>query len=173
MSNSLRPHESQNARPPCPSPTPGVYSNSCTSSQWWRSAISSSVILFSCPQPLSALAFFLMSQLFYEVATINIFLCNDDITLFLLICYFSLWQKEAHFISITFTKICKYEPMQTEFVKKRWGTKEKMITHIFKTLSIAMTTGTLLNASKRSISSENKSVLKNVIWKNRILNFNE
>ena len=50
MSDSLRPHESQHARPPCPSPTPGVYSNSCLSSQWCHPAITSSVALFSsCP----------------------------------------------------------------------------------------------------------------------------
>ena len=41
MSNSLQPHESQHARPPCPSPTPGDYSNSCPSSRWCHSAISS------------------------------------------------------------------------------------------------------------------------------------
>ena len=40
MSNTLRPHESQHARPPCPSPTPGVYSNSCPLSQWCHPAIS-------------------------------------------------------------------------------------------------------------------------------------
>ena len=51
MSNSLKPHESQHSRPPCPSPTPGVYSNSCPLSQWCHPAISSSVIPFSsCPQ---------------------------------------------------------------------------------------------------------------------------
>ena len=47
VSNSLRPHESQHARPPCPSPTPGVYSNSCPLSQWCHPDISSSVIPFS------------------------------------------------------------------------------------------------------------------------------
>ena len=52
MSNSLLPHESQHARPPCPSPTRRVYSNSCPSSQWCHPAISSSVVLFSCPQSL-------------------------------------------------------------------------------------------------------------------------
>ena len=53
VSNSLRPHESQHARPPCPSPTHGVYSNSCPSSQWCHPAISSSVIPFSsCSQAL-------------------------------------------------------------------------------------------------------------------------
>ena len=64
-SNSLRPHESQHARPPCPSPTPGVYSDSCPSSRWCHPAISSSVVLFSsCPQSLPALGSFPMSQLF-------------------------------------------------------------------------------------------------------------
>ena len=53
VSDSLRPHESQHARPPCPSPTPGVHSNSCPSSQWYHPAISFSVIPFSsCPQSL-------------------------------------------------------------------------------------------------------------------------
>ena len=52
VSDSLWPHESQHARPPCPSPTPGVHSDSCPSSQWWHPAISSSVVLFSsCPNP--------------------------------------------------------------------------------------------------------------------------
>ena len=46
MSSSLRPHELQQARPPCPSPTPGVHSDSCPSSQWCHPAISSSVIPF-------------------------------------------------------------------------------------------------------------------------------
>ena len=61
----LRPHESQHARPPCPLPTPGVYSNSCPSSRWCHSAISSSVNRFSsCPQSLPASGSFPMSQLF-------------------------------------------------------------------------------------------------------------
>ena len=65
VSNSLRPHELQHARPPCPSPTPGVHSNSCPSSQWCHPAISSSVIPFSsCPQSLPASGSFPMSQLF-------------------------------------------------------------------------------------------------------------
>ena len=65
MSDSLRPHESQHARPPCPSPTPGVYSNSCLSNWWCHPAISSSVVPFSsCPQPLPASGSFPMSQLF-------------------------------------------------------------------------------------------------------------
>ena len=64
-SNSLWCHESQHARPPCPSPTPGVHTNSCPSSQWCHPAISSSVVPFSsCPQSLPASESFLMSQLF-------------------------------------------------------------------------------------------------------------
>ena len=61
----LRPHESQHARPPCPSPTPGVHSDSRPSSQWCHPAISSSVVPFSsCPQFLPASESFPMSQLF-------------------------------------------------------------------------------------------------------------
>ena len=65
VSNSLRPHELQHARPPCPSPTPRVHLNSCPSSQWCHPAISSSVVPFSsCPQSLPASESFPMSQLF-------------------------------------------------------------------------------------------------------------
>ena len=65
MSDSLRPHESQHARPPCPLPTPGVHSNSRRSSQWCHPVISSSVVPFSsCPQSLPASQSFPMSQLF-------------------------------------------------------------------------------------------------------------
>ena len=65
VSDSLRPHESQHARPPCPSPSPGVHSDSHPSSQWCHPAISSSVIPFSyCPQSLPASETFPMSQLF-------------------------------------------------------------------------------------------------------------
>ena len=65
VSDSLRPHELQHTRPPCPSPTPGVPLNSCPSSQWCHPAISSSVIPFSsCPQSLPASESFPMSQLF-------------------------------------------------------------------------------------------------------------
>ena len=65
VSDSLRPHESQHARPPCPSPSPGVYSNSCPSHRWCHPANSSSVVPFSsCPQSLPASEPFPMSQLF-------------------------------------------------------------------------------------------------------------
>ena len=53
VSDSLQPHESQHTRPPCPSPTPGVHSDSCPSSRWCHPAISSSVVpFFFCPQSL-------------------------------------------------------------------------------------------------------------------------
>ena len=65
VSDSLRPHESQHARPPCPSPSLGVHSNSHPSSCWCHPAISSSVVPFSsCPQSLPASESFPMSQLF-------------------------------------------------------------------------------------------------------------
>ena len=65
VSNSLQPHESHHARPPCPSPTPRVYSNSCPLSWWCHPAISSSVVPFSsCPQSFPASGSFPMSQLF-------------------------------------------------------------------------------------------------------------
>ena len=64
MSDSLQPHELQHARPPCPSPTPGVYSNLCPLSQWCHPTISSSIILFSCLQSFPASGPFQMSQPF-------------------------------------------------------------------------------------------------------------
>ena len=65
VADFLQPHELQPARPPCPSPTPGVHSDSRASSPWCHPAISSSVIPFSsCPQSLSASESFPMSQLF-------------------------------------------------------------------------------------------------------------
>ena len=65
QSDSLRPHELQHARPPCPSPTPGVHWDSCPLSRWCHLAILSSVVPFSsCPQSLPASESFPMSQLF-------------------------------------------------------------------------------------------------------------
>ena len=64
MSDSLWPHESQHARPPCPSPTPGVHPNPCPSSRWCHPTILSSVVPFSsCPQSFPASGSFPMSQL--------------------------------------------------------------------------------------------------------------
>ena len=65
VSNSLRPHELQHTRPPCPSPTSGVHPNPCPLSQWCHPAISSSVVPFSsCPQSFPASESFPTSQLF-------------------------------------------------------------------------------------------------------------
>ena len=64
VSDSLRPHESQHARPPCPSPTPGVHSDSDPSSWWCHPAIASVVPFSSCPQSLPASGSFPVSQLF-------------------------------------------------------------------------------------------------------------
>ena len=84
MSDSLWPHESQHARPPCPSPTPGVHSDSRPLKRWCHPAISSSVVPFSsCPQSLPASESFLMSQLFAwggqstEVSALASFLPKD------------------------------------------------------------------------------------------------
>ena len=64
-SDSLQPHDLQHARPPCPSPSPRVHSDSRPLSQWFHAAISSSVFPFSsCPQSLPASESFPMSQLF-------------------------------------------------------------------------------------------------------------
>ena len=65
MYDSLQPHEPQQARPPCPSPTPGVHPNPCPLSRWCHPTISSSVIPFSsCPQSFPASGSFQMSQVF-------------------------------------------------------------------------------------------------------------
>ena len=65
MSDSLKPHELQHARPPCPLPIPGVYANSCPLSQWWHPTISSSVIPFSsCLRSFPTSGSFQMSQFF-------------------------------------------------------------------------------------------------------------
>ena len=64
MSDSLRPHGLEHARPPCPSPTPGVYSNSCPLSWWRHPTISSSVVPLSCFQSFPASGSFQMSQFF-------------------------------------------------------------------------------------------------------------
>ena len=71
VSNSLRPHESQHARAPCPSPSPGVHSNSHPSSRWCHPAISSSVVPFSsCPQSLPSIRVFSNESTLHEVAKV-------------------------------------------------------------------------------------------------------
>ena len=63
ISDSLRPHEPQHTRPPCPSPTPGVLPNPCPLSRWCHPTISSSIVPFSfCPQSFPASGSFQMNQ---------------------------------------------------------------------------------------------------------------
>ena len=65
VSDSLRPHESQHARPPCSSPTPGIHPNPCPSSWWCHPTIPSSVVPFSsCPQSFPSSESFPVSQFF-------------------------------------------------------------------------------------------------------------
>ena len=64
VSDSVRPHEPQHARPPCPSPTPGVHPNPCSLSQWCHPTTSSSSIFSSCLQSFPASESFQRSQLF-------------------------------------------------------------------------------------------------------------
>ena len=86
MSDSLRPHERQHARPPCPSPTPRVYSNSCPSSRWCHPTISFFVVPFSsCPKSFPASGSLPMSQLFISggqsigvSASTSVFLMNTQ-----------------------------------------------------------------------------------------------
>ena len=71
MSDSLRPHEWQHTRPPCPSPTPRFYSDSLPSSQWCHPAISSSVVHFSsCPHPSQHQSLFQWVNSSHEVAKV-------------------------------------------------------------------------------------------------------
>ena len=72
MSDSLQPHESQHARPPCPSPSPGVHSNSHPLSRWCHPAISSSVFPFSCPQSLPASESFPMSHYLLQISRVKL-----------------------------------------------------------------------------------------------------
>ena len=77
VSDSLRPCESQHARPPCPSPTPGVHSDSRPSSQWCHPAISSSVVPFSsCPQSLPAAESFPIYPFYYCARRISVSLAT-------------------------------------------------------------------------------------------------
>ena len=77
VSDPLRPHESQHARPPCPSPNPRVHSDSCPSSRWCHPAISFSAIPFSsCPQSLPASEFFQWVNSSHEVAKVLEFQLN-------------------------------------------------------------------------------------------------
>ena len=84
VSDSLRPHESQHARPPCPSPFPRVHSNSHPTSRWCHLAVLSSVVPFSsCPQSLPASESCPMSQLYawggQSIVPSNLAICNNNL----------------------------------------------------------------------------------------------
>ena len=106
LSDSSRPHESQHARLPCPSPSPGVHLNSYPLSRWCHPPISSSVVPFSsCPQSLPASESFPMSQLFAwggqstgvsALASLWLFNCFSKTPLFLKFLYLLL--RECHFL---------------------------------------------------------------------------
>ena len=75
VSDSLQPHESQHARPPCPSPTPRVHSDSCPSSQWCHPAISSSVVPLSfCPNPSQHQSLFQWVNSFFFLSKVFLFI---------------------------------------------------------------------------------------------------
>ena len=100
MSDSLRPHELQHARSPCPSPTPGVHSDSRPSSQWCHPAISSSgVPVSSCPHSLPASESFPMSQLFAWCGQSTLQSTNIlKNSIFILDLYIGIWAS-IHWIS--------------------------------------------------------------------------
>ena len=101
MSNSLRPHESQHSRPPCPSPTPRVHSNSCPSSWWCHPAISSSVVPFSsCPQFLPVSGLFQWISTLHEVAKVREF------------------QLEHHYFQLTPLEWTGWIPLQSKGLSK-------------------------------------------------------
>ena len=138
VSDSLRPHESQHARPPCPSPTPRVHSNSRPSSPWCHPAISSSVVPFSsCPQCLPASESFPMSQLFAwrgqsaGVSALASFLPKTPT--YLAIPLLGIYTKETRierdrctqmFITALFTIVRTWKqprcPLADEWIRKLW-----------------------------------------------------
>ena len=122
VSNSLRPHESQHTRPPCPSPTHGVHSNSRPSSGWCHPAISSSVIPFSsCPQSLPGSGSFPMSQLFAwggqstGVSALASFFPKNT-------------QDSKYYLMIMEPYLCKQIPVSPFYRWRNWGQKGKRFT---------------------------------------------
>ena len=96
VTDSLQPHESQHARPPCPSPTPRVYSNLCPSSRWCLPAISSSVVPFSsCPQSLPASGPFQTARLFQIKKFPNTFTFSKILNIQeFALTYFICWERK-------------------------------------------------------------------------------
>ena len=93
MSDSLRPHESQHARPPCPSPTPRVHSNAWPLSWWCHPAISSSVVPFSsCPNPSQHQSLFQWVKSLHELA--KVLEWEGEKNLALVVCFILLLKKD-------------------------------------------------------------------------------
>ena len=110
VSDSLWPHELQHARPPCPSPTPGVYPNSCPLSQWCHPTISSSVVPFSsCPQSFPASGSFQMSQLFASGGQSIGVLASTSVLPMSTWDWSPLgWTQSQSILSVTFLEFCLY-----------------------------------------------------------------
>ena len=99
VSDSLQPHGLQHARPPCPSPAPRVYPNSCPLSQWCHPAISFSVVPFSsCSQSLPASEFFPVSQLFTSGGQNNGASASASVLPKGSQCWFPLWLTSVIFL---------------------------------------------------------------------------
>ena len=120
MSDSLWPHEPQHARPPCPSPTPGVYPDSCPLSRWCHPTISSSVVPFSsCPQSLPALGSFQMSQLFASggqsigVFSVRISPSSERSALF---CFRMDWL-DLHAVQGTLKSLLQHHSLETSILR--------------------------------------------------------
>ena len=114
VSDSLRPHEPQHTRLPCPSPTPGVHPNPCPLSQWCHPAISSSVIPFSsCPQSFSALGSFQISQPCFRWWQLRIFLWYCF--------YFIKVGPHSFSVIIAILKPICSNPLQYSFLEKPMG----------------------------------------------------
>ena len=88
MSSSLQPHELQHARPPCPSPTPGVHPNSCPLSRRCHPTVSSSVVPFSCPQSFPASGSLQMVSSSHQVAKVMEFQLQHQSFLLIFRTYF-------------------------------------------------------------------------------------
>ena len=109
MSYSLRPHEPQHARPPCPSPTCGVHPNLCPSSWWCHPAISSSVVPFSsCPQSLPASESFPMSHIFFAIKMILLHIISLHIAYYFIL---KLYLNQNSGVSIMFNNcpLCRWK----------------------------------------------------------------
>ena len=127
MSNSRRPHELQHARPPCPSPTPRVYSNSCPLGRWCHPTISSSVVPFSsCPQSFPVTVFSNESFLCirwpkYWSFSFSISLIRWENSLFVLLLWLGSWHYQKPLkprIFLSFLEV----PQVCDELRWFWGT---------------------------------------------------